>query len=1096
MKKLLLVGCLIMAMSAMFALEFDPYYFQPRTIITAFSREAVGNDKGTIEYTTHDGVVRTGMASFDELAAEFRFVEMKQMHPYVKVPTWNRNGVYLQNLYRVILDSNDRIDQAVAELNKDKNVLFAELEAINRTKMVPNDPLLPQQYVHPRILSFDAWDYTTGSYDVKVAITDSGVKWNHPDLRNNIWINPAEAPGMTIDWEAGTISGGDNLDAGEGGGKRDDLLGWDFFDNDNNPIQLFQTNDHGTHVAGCAGAVGGNEIGVVGTSPVVSLISCKGAPSNSPSTGISHGYDQIKYAAEIGADIINASWGGPGSANYANTIVEYATALGSLVVTAAGNDNEEHNNNYQDYPADCTNALCVASTGQNDIKSSFSDYGNPIDICAPGEGILSTIIRNNGYDAYSGTSMASPNVAGVAALVKSMHPHLSPTQLMQRLMETSDYIYDKNPNYVNQLGMGRVNAFAAVMHDLIPNISVNDIAVEEHEGDGDGVPNPGERIRLKVELSNYMDMMTGLSWRTAENLQATLSTNHPSINVIQNSATYGSLTAGSTMWNISTPFIFKTAANLPSEPIPFELTLTANEGSNYPFEHTIPLDINLSTYQAGWPVITGGASNSSPILWNIDSDPDPEIIVSDHQGNVLALKKDGRTQVPGFPLNLGANVIGSIALTHYGNNGELGFAACLQNNNIVFFNSRGQIIFSESAGSNLRSGCVITSLDKDSNHQIIAVTQFGNVIVLDTQGNPRPNFPVSVGGMVLAPPAIADLNNDGRNEIIVASMTGQTGQLHALDSQTGQNISGFPVTLSGGTQNPITIANLDSDPYPEIIITTNNAGKVLAINHDGTLHFSKNVDGAIRSGAVLADVNSSGSQKIVVVTNSGKVYFINPDGTDMPNTPVNINRTVECTPVVAKFDGDNFAGVIFGDSDGLLHSVRADGTESPNFPIPIGGSLKVSAALGDIDNDIDFDIVIPTDSGIAVIDIKRPAQSYEWKCFMGTYNRAGNTYQPTSEDDPVLPLFNTALNGNYPNPFNPSTTISFSLENEAQVSLNIYNQRGQKVCELLNDKLPAGNHHLTWNGTDNNGNSVGSGVYYYRMQSGKYTSTRKMVMMK
>ncbi|MGI6199116.1 MAG: FlgD immunoglobulin-like domain containing protein, partial [Candidatus Cloacimonadaceae bacterium] len=162
----------------------------------------------------------------------------------------------------------------------------------------------------------------------------------------------------------------------------------------------------------------------------------------------------------------------------------------------------------------------------------------------------------------------------------------------------------------------------------------------------------------------------------------------------------------------------------------------------------------------------------------------------------------------------------------------------------------------------------------------------------------------------------------------------------------------------------------------------------------------------------------------------------------------------------------------------------------------IGGSLKVSAALGDIDNDIDFDIVIPTDSGIAVIDIKRPAQSYEWKCFMGTYNRAGNTYQPTSEDDPVLPVFNTALNGNYPNPFNPSTTISFSLENEAQVSLNIYNQRGQKVCELLNDKLPAGNHHLTWNGTDNNGNSVGSGVYYYRMQSGKYTSTRKMVMMK
>ena len=1096
MKKLILVGCLIIAISAMFALKFDPHYFQSKTIITAFSKQAIGNDTGIIKYTMQNGVVYTGMESFDELAAEYQFVEMKQMHPYVKVPTWNDNGVYLQNLYRVILASDDNIDKAVAALNKDKNVIYAELETINRTKMVPNDPLLPQQYVHPRILSFDAWDYTTGSYDVKVAITDSGVKWNHPDLRNNIWINPAEAPGMTIDWDAGTISGGDNLDAGEGGGKRDDLLGWDFYDNDNNPIQNYVTNDHGTHVAGCAGAVGGNEIGVVGTSPVVSIISCKGAPSNSPSQGIAYGYDQIKYASEIGADIINASWGGPGSGAYANNIINYATALGSLVVTAAGNDNEEHNANYQDYPADCTNALCVASTGQHDVKSNFSDYGDPVDICAPGEGILSTIIRNHGYDAYSGTSMASPNVAGVAALVKSMHPDLTPMQIMDRLMFSSDYIYDKNPNYMNKLGAGRVNAFAAVMYDLIPYVTVDDTKIEEYEGDGDGVPNPGEKIRLKVSLNNYMDMMTGLAWRTAENLQATLTSSHPGITIIQGSTTFGSLVAGATLWNNSTPFIFKAASNISSEPIPFELNLSANQDSDYPYEHTVPFTVNLSNHQAGWPAITGGAANSSPILWNMDHDPDPELIFSDHLGNVLVLKKDGHTQVPGFPLNLGANVVGSIAMTHYGNNGELGFAACLQNNHIVFFDANGQVIFDSPAGSNLRTGCVIASLDNDSNSQIIVATQTGNVVVLDTQGNFRPNFPASVGGVVLAPPAIADLNNDGRNEIIVATMTGQTGQLHALDSQTGQNISGFPVSIAGGTQNPITIANLDSDPYPEIIIATNNAGKLLAYNHDGTLHFSKDVDGAIRGGAVIADVNSSGSKKIVLVTNSGKVYFINPDGTNMPNTPVSIGCNVECTPVVAKFDGDNYAGVIFGDINGMLHSVRADGTESPNFPIYIGGNLKVSAALGDIDNDNDIDIVIPTDRGFAVIDIKRPAQSYEWRCFMGTYNRAGNVFQPTSEDDPVLPVFTTTLNGNYPNPFNPSTTINFSLENEAQVSLNIYNQRGQKVCELLNDKMPAGNHHLTWNGTDANGNSVSSGVYYYRMQSGNYTSTRKMIMMK
>ena len=1082
-----------MALASMMALSFDPYYFQSKTIITAFTKEAIGNDTGKIDFTLQNGVVSTGMESIDELAIQYRIVDMKQMHPYVKVPTWNENGVYLQNLYRVILESDDNIDAAVAALAKDKNVIYAELEGINRSKFVPNDPMVNQQYVHSRIRSFDAWDYIQGSYDVKVAITDSGVKWNHPDLRGNIWINPAEAPGMTIDWNSGLIQGGNNQDAGEGGGKKDDLIGWDFYDNDNNPMQPFAANYHGTHVAGCAGAVGNNEIGVVGTCPIVSIISCKGAPSNQASTGIAYGYDQIKYSAEIGADIINASWGGPGAGAYPNSIVNYATALGSLVVTAAGNDNTEHNNNYQDYPADCTQAMCVASTGQHDVKSSFSDYGEPIDICAPGEGIYSTIVLNNGYDAADGTSMASPNAAGVAALVKALHPELSPQMLMARLMMTADYIDDKNPAHANKLGAGRINAFTATMFDKIPNITVDGTSLEELEGDGDGIPNPGEKMRLKVSLNNYMDPMTGLSWLTATNLHATLTCSYPGITVLQNEADFGTLTAGSTMWNNDQPYTFRAAANIASEPIPFELVLSANQNSNFPFNRTIPFQVNLSNYQAGWPVNVGGASNSSPILWNMDNDPELELIFSDHQGNINVLKKDGVTQVPGFPLALGSNVIGSIAMTVYGNNGQKGFAACLQNNTVAFFDASGNILFNVPTGGTLRSGAVITSLNNDSNNQIVATTQNGNVVVLDTNGNHLPNFPASVGGAILAPAAIADLNNDGRNEIIVATLN---GQLHALDSQTGQNIAGFPVTMPGGSQNPITIANLDSDPYPEIIVTTSSAGKIMAYNHDGSVHFEKQVDGAIKGGAVLADVDASGTKKIVVVSNSGNVYFLNPNGTNMPNTPVSINRTVECSPVVARFDGDNYAGVIFGDTNGKLHSVRADGTQSPNFPITIGGNLKISAALADIDKDNDLDIVIPTDSGYAVIDIKRSVYSYEWNCFMGGYNRAGNSFQPTSEDDPVLPVFDTALNGNYPNPFNPSTTINFSLSEKAKVNLAIYNQKGQLVRELINEKMPAGNHQLVWNGTDAKGQTVSSGIYYYRMKSGKYSSTRKMIMMK
>lgn len=1093
MKKFIIIISLIVAITAIFAIKFDPDYFVSKSIIVCFTKTAIGNDTGKIDFTKNEGIVQTGISSFDKLALDYSIVNMEQMHPYVKDPTWNDNGLYLQNTYRLTLASDDNIDKAVEALSKDKNLIYAELEGIVRSKFVPDDPLVTQQYVHEVISSYDAWDYIQGSHNVKVAITDSGVKWNHPDLRGNIWINPDEAPGMTINWDAGTISGGDGIDAGEGGNKIDDLMGWDFYTGDNNPIQNFADNDHGTHVAGCAGAVGNNAIGVVGTSPVVSIIICKGAPDTSPSQGVSFAYDQVKYAGEVGADIINASWGSVGNGAYPNSIVNYVTNLGALVVTAAGNENMEHNNSYQDYPADCTNALCVASTGRNDIKSSFSDYGEPIDICAPGETILSTIIANNGYSSYNGTSMASPITAGVCALVKALNPELTPQQLMQRIMHTADYIYDINPDYVGMLGAGRLNAFAATMYDKIPNITIEDYMLEEFQGDGDGIPNPGETIKLKISLNNYIDPYTGLSWLQAQDLTATLSTNYPGITIIEDTANYGTMIAGSSMWNNNQPFIFQTVASLPSEPIPFELTVTANQSAPYPYNRVLPLNITLSLNQAGWPMNVGGASTSSAIIYNLDSDLDKEIIISEPAGIVHILKPDGTTELDGFPLNLGSPIVGSMAMADVDYDGTMEFAASLQNNNIVLFNQNGTILWTYPAGGMLRNGTVIASLAMDNTQQVIAITQTGNLVVLNPDGTAYPNFPVSALGVCLGLPAIGDLNGDGHHEIIVATMA---GNLNAINSTNAQSIPGFPVAMQGGSQNPITIANLDDDNYPEIIVTTTTTGNVMVYNHDGTLLFQKNVGGQIKTGSVVADMDNNGTKEIIVINTAGVINVLTTSGDDYPNTPLSINQSVECTPTIARFDGENYAGIIFGDADGYLHSVRVDGTESPNFPILLGGNVKVSAALSDIDRDGDFDIVIPNDESIFVIDVKRPAQSYEWYCYMGTWNRSGNIYQATPNNDSTIPQLVTTLYGNYPNPFNPETTIRFELANAGFVTMDIFNQKGQLVKTLLNTELPAGFHQITWNGKDQNGSPVSSGIYYYRMRSGKYSSTRKMILMK
>ncbi|MDD3536486.1 MAG: S8 family serine peptidase [Candidatus Cloacimonetes bacterium] len=1094
MKKQIAIFLLLIISTAAFAVQFDPYWFQSRTIIGCFTKETIPHIDGKLEFSIVDGIVHTGLETFDALAQEYEIEDLVQMHPYVKVPQWNDNGIYLQNHYRIMLSSDERIDEAVAALNKDKHLFYAELEAINRQKFVPNDPMLPQQYAHTRLQSFDAWDYVLGSRDVIVAITDSGVKWNHPDLRGNIWINPAEAPGMTINWDAGTITGGDGVDAGEGGGKKDDLVGWDFVGNDNNPIQNYATNDHGTHVAGCAAAVGDNSIGVVGTSPIASILVCKGAPDNSPSTGVQYAYDQVKYAGEIGAHIINASWGGPGSGTYPNSIVNYVTTLGSTVIAAAGNENLEHTSSYQDYPADCMNALNVAATNSSDIKASFSDYGAPIDICAPGDGILSTIVAGNSYSSYSGTSMASPVAAGVAALVKSMHPEMNSEDLRFRLIYTADPIDDLNPNYVGKLGSGRINAFTATMFDKIPNVQLEEYDIYEIQGDNDGIPNPGERIGLKVKLNNLMTGL-GVLWQDAVGLSGKLRTNYPGVTVIDSVSTFGQdgyLFAGSDAWN-QTDFTFNTISGLPSEPIPFQLYLTSNPSSDYPFRKTIPINVELSLVQKGWPIDAGGASGGSPILVDITGDGKKEIVFANQRSQLNIMRYNGTTQVSNFPISIPANVVGSIAMSNLQGNNTFGFAASLANNQIAAFNSAGDQLWSVPAGGNLRNGPVIATLTAANSPKVIALTQNGSLVVLNADGTYMNNFPASLSGSFLGPPAVADLNGDGNLEIIACSLS---GALHAINPLTGQNIAGFPVTINGGSQNAITIANIDGDTHPEILVATSTTGYLYAINHDGSILFQKTIGQQIKSSPVVADVDNDGTKEIIIIAANGNLHILGANGADKPGSPIAIGQSVECTPVVARFDNSNLAGIIFGDSNGYLHSVRMDGTESPNFPISLGGNLKVSAALADIDRDGDLDIVIPNNTGIFVVDIKRPAQSIEWQCYMGSFNRSGNIYQSTPNVEELAPALATELKGAYPNPFNPSTTLSFSLKDKGEVSLDIYNQKGQKVRSLYSGSLEAGEHQLVWNGTDDGGRTMPSGLYYYRMKSGTYSSTRKMIMMK
>ena len=284
-------------------------------------------------------------------------------------------------------------------------VEFAQPDYRVRLTATPNDPSMGSLWGLDAIGAPAAWNTGTGTGRTIVAVIDSGVAYNHPDLKANMWRNPGEIAGNGID---------DDHD-----GYVDDVVGYNFVVNNGNPID---DNGHGTHVAGTIGAVGDNGVGIAGVNWHARIMALKFLDS-SGSGYTSDAVRALNFAVAHGAKVVNASFGGGGFDQAMSTALANARAKGAIVVAAAGNDGTDNDANPV-YPANYTgdNLVSVAATDRNDRLASFSNYGRTtVDIAAPGVGIYSTL-PNGKYGSYSGTSMATPHVAGALALVWDAHP--------------------------------------------------------------------------------------------------------------------------------------------------------------------------------------------------------------------------------------------------------------------------------------------------------------------------------------------------------------------------------------------------------------------------------------------------------------------------------------------------------------------------------------------------------------------------------------------------------------------------------------------------------------------------------------------------
>ncbi|MFN3346785.1 MAG: S8 family peptidase [Candidatus Bipolaricaulaceae bacterium] len=292
-----------------------------------------------------------------------------------------------------------RVPEMVRAYLLEELVEFAEPDYIATAFYVPNDPGYVNQWALPKIQAPAAWDLTKGSSTVRIAILDTGIDQNHEDLAAKIVANRNFTTSRTVD----------------------DLYG------------------HGTHVAGIAAAITDNGRGVAGVGFNSSLMNVKvlGDSGSGQYSWIANG---IIWAADNGAHVINMSLGGSSTSSTLESAVKYAYGKGVVLVAAAGNDNTSS----PSYPAYYLECIAVAATDQNDVKASFSNYGNWVDIAAPGVNIYSTLpnhnnrIRVKNYGYLSGTSMAAPHVAGAAALLRARYPSLTNAEIAQKLISTGD----------------------------------------------------------------------------------------------------------------------------------------------------------------------------------------------------------------------------------------------------------------------------------------------------------------------------------------------------------------------------------------------------------------------------------------------------------------------------------------------------------------------------------------------------------------------------------------------------------------------------------------------------------------------------------